>query len=173
MFRFLAQDVIATLKSSPRLNPAFKQVLKKQVRGNAGAERFVKDFRELIEGVNDVRTAEFLERNEDKYAGLVVFLGTFAFAELVEKTASAIIEKHADTFNSTYAVNGEELQIKNAKEFDAILADVNKTVAASIAEAGRPGSHYLTAVLLHAVFEPVVFQEALKRIVPQVLRDPS
>lgn len=162
VFVFTAEDAVAALEKSPNLNSSLKNFLKREVRRGEPGERFVKDLRAAFEG-GEARALAFVRGAIDKFERHLVALGSYAHADLVAPLAQQILDQHADTFNDTYRMGTEEIEVTNRSAFDEIVAKVMATIDETLAEHGFAESFYMKNVVLVTIFEPAVLRHIISQ----------
>jgi len=160
-FSFTTDDIVASLKRSDNLNAALKHFLKREVRRGDPAERFVKDLREVFAAKESTRALAFIEKKRPAFDSHLVAIGGYAHGDIVMGLASEIVEKYADSFNATYTVVGEDLEVKDGAGFDRIVAEAIAIVTARLTDAGFGDSPFMQSVVLATVFDRPVLRYLL------------
>lgn len=158
-----SSEIAQNLRRSPNINAAVKSFLKREVKKGDGAERFIKDLRDVLLSKNEQLAAEFLERRLSQYEPYVVALGGYAHADFVTALAGRIVEKYADEFNATYQVWGESVTVADPQRFNQIVGEVLKLVADEIDQKGLPG-YFMKCVILNAIFDRPVLMKVLEQL---------
>jgi hypothetical protein len=160
-FSFTTDDIVESLKRSANLNAALKHFLKREVRRGDLAERFVKDLREVFAAKDPTRALGFIEKKRPAFDSHLVAIGGYAHGEIVMAIANEIVEKYADSFNATYAVVGEDIEVRDSAGFDKIVGEAVAIVTARLTAAGFRDSPFMQGVVLATVFDRPVLRYLL------------
>lgn len=164
MKNFTYKDAIACLKRAENLNAAFKNFLKREVRRGEPAERFVKDFKDVILGREEGEVEAFLAKKLPQFTEYLVGLGGYAHSDFVRAQMERIIERYAERFNRSFTLAGEEITVTDEKTFNEIVGLVQGEVEGALVEHGFAGSDFMRNIVLASLFERPV----LKRILAQM-----
>ncbi|MBN8549963.1 MAG: hypothetical protein J0M12_11665 [Deltaproteobacteria bacterium] len=161
MLPFTTQDAVSVLKKSDNLNSALKNFLKREIRNGDPAARFVKDLRELSDSSNTTRLESYIDRNRAKFELQLVAVGAHAHPNLVESIAAKVTEKYADTFNETYKLEEEKIEVTDKKGFDQIVKQALTLIDEDLKAAGFGDSPYIKNSVMLAIFDKRVLDYIL------------
>jgi hypothetical protein len=172
MLQYSLPEVLDFFASARNCNAAVKTFLKREIRQNPEAERFLKGFREAAQKKQPIALANFLkgytsaQHQSGVFSPLVeiwlLSLARYAQPELVVSISEKVIDRFADEFNTSYQTGSEAITIQDAQKFERIVREAHALVRQLLEEQNVAPSGFTVNVMLASIFEPLVLKEAWK-----------
>ena len=159
---FSNEDVLAVFGAADNLNSALKHFLKKEIRPGDPNGRFIKDLRAVVASGNTKRLADVVAAARPKFDGALLGVAGYAHSEMVMGVISKVVEKYADSFNLTYVVQEDEIELKDKTKFCEIATAGLALIDGTLKETKMSGLPFLRATIVAAVFERPVLARMMK-----------
>jgi hypothetical protein len=162
MLTYTNAEIVETLRAAKNINAAVKKFLKAEGDANPRAARFAKSLRDAFASRSPVFGEKFIETYRADYEIEILALTKYAFADQIVAISSQVIEKYADVFNETYAVDGDKFSFTDEKKFKEIVLEVLAIVDGSLKALSIPQSAFTKNTLIYSIFDPIVAKEVVK-----------
>lgn len=167
---YSTEDATQAYCHSKNLNSAIKKFLKEAGSQNPAALRLVKELREIVKrdtgkptqaSTSTAKMQSFIERNFEGNRDLFLVLARSAYAAQTEEVIDRIIQRFAEQFNTTFNLEGENLQVKDTARFKELGSQALDTIYIMVKDKELAGAPFLAHAVAYSIFEPLVLKELL------------
>lgn len=156
-------EIVEVLSAAKNLNAALKNLIKREGDSNPEVVSFAKDLRARISGSHTSNIESFVEKSlERKRQGFFLGLARYAFADVIDPVVEDVIDRFADTFNTTYERTDTGVVVKLPEQFKEIVDEVARITDEALKAAEIPANSYSRTTMFATVFEADVLEEVQK-----------
>lgn len=159
MLPFTTDDAVTVLKKSQNLNSALKNFLKREVKAGDPAGRFIKDLKDLSDRTQTEPLKKYIDNSRPHFDGYLLAIGKYAHVDSVNNIVVQIVDRYADEFNATYAIedkgdSGEQgIKVNDVTKFKSIVDQAFKLIDDQQSIAGYSESPFFKNLVLLSVFD--------------------